>query len=128
MKNLVKQFNDFINEEKSTKNPIDTHKEFIEFDESRLMGATKIADNAKERGGNAMLTYNHFIVKLPYYKNAKNGWSAEDRNRAIKEYNELVEDLVSTKTDLRIDQIEFQKLVGKIEVLGELIIKYNEIY
>jgi len=125
MKNQVKEFNEFVNESKLQK---DLNKTFVDFDESRLMGATKIADNAKERGGNAMLTYNHFVVKLPYYKKAKKGWTVEDRDAAIKEYNQLIDELAATKDTLKIKQIPFQKLVGKIEVLGELIIKYNEIY
>lgn len=125
MKNVVKEFSEFINEAKSQKDP---NKSFIEFDESRLMGATKIAENAKEKGGNALLTYNHFVVKLPYYKKAKKGWTVEDRDAAIKEYNELIDELAATKNTVKIKQIPFQKLVGKIEVLGELIIKYNEIH
>lgn len=129
MKNQVKQFSEFINEAKSTKKPQDKlEKKFIEFDESRLMGATKIAENAKERGGNALLTYNHFVVKLPYYKKAAKGWTDLDRDSAIKEYNSLIDELALTKKTVNIKQIPFQKLVGKIEVLGELIIKYNEIY
>jgi len=125
MKSIVKEFSQFINEAKSQK---DSNKNFIEFDKSRLMGATKIAEAAKEKGGNSMLTYNHFVVKLPYYKKAKGGWSVEDRDAAIKEYNELIDELTATKDTLEIKQIPFQKLVGKIEVLGELIIKYNEIH
>ena len=46
---------------------------------------------------------------------------------AKKEYKELLEKLYkSTKGDMNIEQIAFQELVGKIEVLGELIIKENE--
>lgn len=125
MKNQIKEYNEFVNEAKLQK---DLNKTFVEFDESRLMGATKIADNAKKRGGNALLTYNHFAVKLPYYKKAAKGWSEKDKAAAIKEYNQLIDELAATKDTLKIKQIPFQKLVGKIEVLGELIIKYNEIY
>jgi CRISPR/Cas system CMR-associated protein Cmr1 (group 7 of RAMP superfamily) len=125
MKNQVKQFGEFINE---AKKPEDLKKKFIEFDESRLAGATTIAETAKEKGGNALLTYNHFVVKLPYYKKAAKGWSEKDKDAAIKEYSSLLVDLYSTKKNLKIKQLDFQKLVGKIEVLGELIIKYNEIY
>ena len=46
-------------------------KSFDEFAEKRMGGATKIANNAKEKGGPAMLTYHHFKVKLPYYKDLK---------------------------------------------------------
>ncbi len=43
---------------------------------------------------------------------------------AEKEYKQLLEKLYSsTKKGMNIGQVEFQKLVGKIEVLGELLIK-----
>lgn len=95
------------------------------FAETRLGGAEKIADNAKEKGGAALLTYHHFEVKLPYYeKAAKGDLNIDD---AKKEYKDLLEKLYeSTKGDMGIEQIAFQELVGKIEVLGELIIKENE--
>ena len=48
-------------------------KSFDEFAEKRMGGATKIANNAKEKGGPSMLTYHHFAVKLPYYKEASEG-------------------------------------------------------
>ena len=48
-------------------------KSFDTFAEKRLGGATKIADGAKEKGGPSMLTYHHFVVKLPYYKDAAEG-------------------------------------------------------
>lgn len=139
MKNVVKEFREFINEAKSEEtdkapakskvNPIDAlDQKFKEFSESRLMGATKIAEGAKERGGNAMLTHHHFVVKLPYYKKAVNGWTKADRDSAVEEYNQLVEELYLTRSSVKIDQTAFQKLVGKIEVFGELVIKYDEIY
>jgi hypothetical protein len=41
-----------------------------------------------------------------------------------KEYKKLLEQLYnSTKDGMDIKQIQFQELVGKIEVLGELLIK-----
>ena len=85
-------------------------------------GAEKISNNAKEKGGLSMLTYHHFVVKLPYYKKASEGkLNMED---AEKEYKQLLEKLYSsTKKGMNIGQVEFQKLVGKIEVLGELLIK-----
>ena len=48
-------------------------KSFDEFAEKRMGGASKIANGAKEKGGPSMLTYHHFIVKLPYYKEAAEG-------------------------------------------------------
>lgn len=95
------------------------------FAEKRLKGATKIADNAKEKGGVSMLTYHHFEVKLPYYEKAAKG--ELNMGDAEKEYKVLLEKLYSsTKGDMNIEQIAFQELVGKIEVLGELIIKSNQ--
>jgi hypothetical protein len=100
--------------------PMDVKME--EFAETRLGGAKKIVDNAEEKGGLAMLTFHHFKVKLPYYKKAKEGkLKIED---AKKEYHDLLEKLyLATKGDMDIEQIAFQELVGKLEVLGELIIK-----
>ena len=97
---------------------------FEEFAETREKGAEKIAKNAKEKGGFSMLTYHHFVVKLPYYKKAAEG--KLDLEGAHKEYKELIKQLhTATKTNMNIDQTAFQKLVGKIEVLGELLIKHK---
>lgn len=93
-------------------------KSFDTFAEKRLTGATKIADSAKEKGGPSMLTYHHFKVKLPYYKKASEG--KFDMDEAKKEFNECVKQLTDN-----MEQVEFQKLVGRIEVLGELIIKHK---
>lgn len=92
------------------------------FAEKRLGGAEKIVNNAKEKGGLALLTYHHFEVKLEYYEKATKG--ELDMEEANKEYNDLLEKLNSkTKGDIDIEQVAFQELLGKMEVLGELIIK-----
>jgi hypothetical protein len=92
------------------------------FADTRLSGAEKIVDNAEKKGGLSMLTYHHFKVKLPYYEKAKKGELKMDE--AKKEYKDLLEKLyIATKDDMDIEQIAFQELVGKIEVLGEIIIK-----
>jgi hypothetical protein len=93
-------------------------KSFDTFAEKRLGGATKIADGAKEKGGPSMLTYHHFVVKLPYYKKASEGDFNVDEAR--KEFKQCVKQLSDD-----MEQIEFQKLMGRIEVLGELIIKHK---
>lgn len=95
-----------------------TPKSFDEFAETRMGGATKIAENAKKKGGASMLTYHHFKVKLPYYNKASEG--KFDVKEAKKEFKECVKQLSDD-----MDQIAFQKLVGRIEVLGELIIKHK---
>jgi hypothetical protein len=96
---------------------------FEEFAKKRHDGAEKISNNAKEKGGPAMLTYHHFVVKLPHYKNAYDGnFDVED---AKKEYKKHLDRLCKLSDGVKIDQVEFQKLVGLIEVLGELIIKHK---
>lgn len=101
---------DILNEAKKQDNT------FEDFAETRGKGAEKIADTAKEKGGLAMLTYNHFKVKAPYYKKASEG--KFDIEKAKKEYEQVYKSISLTMT-----QIEFQKAVGRLEVLGELIIR-----
>lgn len=92
---------------------------FEEFAQKRLEGATKISSEAKTKGGAALLTYHHFVVKLPYYKNAAEGkFKQADAQIELKKY---LDELCTVASDM--DQIHFQRLVGLIEVLGELIIK-----
>lgn len=107
-------------------NPLNEEGDKLEsFAETRLGGAETIAGNAKEKGGAALLTYHHFEVKLEYYEKASKG--ELDMDEAKKEYKDLLEELYqATKSDMDIEQIAFQELLGKMEVLGELIIKENE--
>jgi len=106
---------DLINEGKEEK--------FQEFAETRLKGATKISEGAKEKGGPSMLTYHHFKVKLPYYKKASEGKFKLDE--AKTEFKENLDKLCKLTETVDIQQVQFQKLVGLIEVLGELIIKHS---
>jgi hypothetical protein len=89
--------------------------DFLDFADNRLGGATKIAQNAKEKGGDALLTYHHFVVKLPYYEKAKKG--EMDIDTAKKEFMETL-----AKISLDMDQTTFQTEMGRLEVLGELFI------
>ena len=91
---------------------------FDQFADKRMGGAKKIANTAKEKGGPSMLTYHHFIVKLPYYKKASEG--KFDLKDAKKEFNETLK-----KISMDMNQTEFQKEMGRLEVLGELIIKHG---
>jgi hypothetical protein len=103
---------------KETKDP------FEDFAETRGKGAAKIASNAEEKGGLALLTWHHFKVKAPYYKKATEG--KFNKEQAEKEYKELLEKLYkATSKQMDITQTGFQELVGKIEALGELIIKHK---
>lgn len=99
---------------------------FEEFAQARHDGAKAIADGAKEKGGNALLTYEHFKVKLPYYKKAAAGkfnlkTSQAELTKLMAKLDDGTEKMVS------LTQTQFQRLVGQIEVVGELIIKYNEL-
>jgi len=90
--------------------------ELEDFASTRYAGAEKIADNAKEKGGLALLTWRHFKVKLPYYKKASEG--KLDLEEAKKEFNKTLKSI-----SLDMSQTEFQTEVGRLEVLGELLIK-----
>ena len=114
MANLIDILNEVVNES----------EKFEEFSTKRRDGAEKIADNAKKKGGVSMLTYNHFVVKLPYYDKAKKG--KFDPEKGKEEYKDLLDKLVKATENVDMTQTEFQRLVGKIEVIGELIIKSKE--
>jgi len=89
---------------------------FESFADTREAGAEKIVNNAKKKGGLALLTWHHFKVKLPYYKKAAAG--KFDLEKAQKEFDETYKKISSS-----MSQIEFQREVGRLEVLGELIIR-----
>lgn len=97
--------------------------QFEIFAEKRMGGAEKIAKNAKQKGGSAMLTFHHFNVKLPYYKEAKEG--KFDLEKTKKEYKKHIDELVKASDDVDMTQTRFQQLLGLLEVMGELIIKYK---
>ena len=89
---------------------------FEEFANMRGKGAAKISENAEKKGGLALLTWHHFKVKAPYYKKATEGkFNIED---AEKEFEQTYK-----KISLDMTQIEFQREVGSLEVLGELLIR-----
>ena len=114
--NIVRNVLKEISEEKK-------ETEFQTFAKKRYEGAKKIAENAKSKGGPAMLSYHHFIVKLPHYKKAYEGkFDMDDAKKKLAVYMKKV---CSLTEDVNINQTEFQRLVGLIEVLGELIIKYK---
>lgn len=89
---------------------------FEEFAKTRGEGAAKIAATAEEKGGLALLTWHHFKVKAPYYKKATAG--KFDKESAEKEFEQTLK-----KISLNMTQIEFQREVGRLEVLGELLIR-----
>ena len=102
---------DRFNENKEVKKT-----ELEDFATTRLKGAKKIADTTQEAGGLSLLTYKHYKVKLPYYKKASEG--KLDLVQAKKEFNKILKSV-----SLDMTQTEFQTEVGRLEVLGELLIK-----
>ena len=93
-----------------------TEGKFEEFAITRGKGAAKIAATAEEKGGLSLLTWHHFKVKAPYYKKAEEG--KFDKEAAIKEFEKTLKSI-----SLNMTQIEFQREVGRLEVLGELLIE-----
>lgn len=91
-------------------------KDIEEFAKTRYKGAEKISNGAKEKGGLALLTWRHFKVKLPYYQKAAEG--KLDEVEAKKEFNKTLKSI-----SLDMTQTEFQTEMGRLEVLGELLIK-----
>ena len=89
---------------------------FENFANIRGKGAAKIASTAEEKGGLSLLTWHHFKVKAPYYKKAEEG--KFDKEEAIKEFEKTLKSI-----SLNMTQIEFQREVGRMEVLGELLIR-----
>jgi hypothetical protein len=94
----------------------DKPETFETFADTREAGAEKIADTAHKKGGLALLTWHHFKVKLPYYKRAAAG--RFDLEKAKAEFDATYKRISTSMT-----QIEFQREVGRLEVLGELIIR-----
>ena len=89
---------------------------FENFAVTRGKGAAKIASTAEEKGGLALLTWHHFKVKAPYYKKVEEG--KFDKEAAIKEFEKTLKSI-----SLNMTQTEFQREVGRMEVLGELLIR-----
>ncbi len=93
-----------------------------EFAQKRLKAAEDTASRAQDKGGAAVLTYHHFIVKLPYYRRAANGKFSI--TEAGQELSSLTSQLNRLLTDITpSDRVSFQKIMGKIEVIGELLIE-----
>jgi hypothetical protein len=116
---LIKLYVDFLNEAE------DKNQSFEEFAQIRHDGAKKIVEAAKAKGGPSMLTYHHFVVKLPYYKKAAAG--KFDLRNFTMELDEHVNKLTSKMPpNKEITQTEFQREMGIIEVLGELIIRFQK--
>ncbi len=119
------ELRDKMEAEERTNETIDPKVDLKEFAEKRGDGAKSTVDSSKEKGGLSMLSYDHFKVKLPYYKKAASG--KFDMSDFKDEYDELLNELIeATSKDMNIAQKKFQEIVGKIEVLGELCIRNKD--
>mgnify|MGYP006272928051 CR=1 FL=1 len=78
--------------------------------------------NCKEKELSHFLTKKHFEVKLSIYDKASKNF---DREEMIEQYNSLMLNL-SSKNIEEISSEDFQAITGKIEAIGELIIKNKE--
>jgi hypothetical protein len=119
--NIYIAYLDFINESNNPK------ENFEEFCKNRLAGATKITEMAQKKGGDALLTFHHFEVKLPIYSKAAAG--KFKLSEATTKLDGLVSKLnqsFSSTEGVKMSQTQFQKLVGLIEVWGELIIRFKQ--
>ena len=96
----------------------EAHEELGIFIEKRKAGAAKIAKQATLKGGFSSLTAAHFRAKAkPYDICAKH---LGDK-RAVKEHiNALLKKLKSWD---EMSQMEFQKVMGELEVYGEVAIQ-----
>lgn len=96
-----------------------------EFAEERGDAAQGTVDSTKEKGGLAMLSHDHFKVKIPYYEKAASGEFNIEEFRG--EYQDLLNELLElTSEGFNISQKDFQEILGKLEVLGELCIRNND--
>ena len=96
-----------------------TTNNLIEFIRERKKAAGKIHIQSSRKPGPARLTAKHFEVKLPVYDKAIK--LLED-NKSLKV---LKKEYMSILAQLRKNRqpVKFQELTGKLEALGEILIK-----
>lgn len=97
------------------------HEELEEFIEKRAAGADKIAKQATIKGGYSSLTAAHFAAKKVPYANClkKLGNKA-----ALKSHiGDLLKKLQHWEN---MSQMEFQKVMGQLEVYGEVALQTNK--
>ena len=94
----------------------------MEFLKNRKAGAQETAKKAKEKGGDAMLSYYHFAAKDKPYAEVIRSFKNTGLDSALKlckkEYKRLMKEC-----DLEMPQKEYHAVVGRIEVYGECYIR-----
>lgn len=96
------------------------------FLKNRKAGADASAKAAKEKGGDAILSYYHFAAKdKPYaevIRTLRNEGIESAKKLCKEKYKQLLSDV-----DLDMNQKEYQDVVGKLEVYGECYIKFLDL-
>ncbi len=99
-------------------NGIDDMEEYLD---ARKKGAQDAADKAKAKGGNAMPTFYHFDGKVAAYEKCYKIVKSEKRLVLLHEkYSDTMKKL---KKYREMSQKTFQKIVGELEVWGEIYLK-----
>jgi hypothetical protein len=111
-------------ESKKAEDSENVNQILIDFCKNRKEGAEKIARKSKEKGGLAMLTAWHFFAKLPAYNEAISHIKKNDIHGFLEgKFNKL-----KAKVKLqKVSQKQFQELMGKMEVFGEVACRFHEL-
>lgn len=111
----MRSYDEFlISEVKSVSVP--NNEKFVD---KRKAGAAEIAQKAAAKGGYAELTAWHFKAKAPAYKEAL---KAIKKDEPIAFFESKFRELLS-KLHSSMNQKQFQKLMGELEVWGEVMIQ-----
>jgi hypothetical protein len=96
----------------------EAHEELKTFLEKRKAGAAKIAKQATIKGGYSSLTADHFKAKAKPYEDCIKHLGDK---KAVKEHIKFL--LQKLKSWDKMTQKEFQKVMGELEVYGEVAIQ-----
>lgn len=98
-------------------------EDVMDFLKNRRAGAKDSAAKAKEKGGDAILSYYHFAAKDQPYAEIIKVLKNEGLDAAKKLSKSKYKDLLKA-VDLDVSQKEYQDIVGKLEVYGECYIRF----
>ena len=105
----------------SIKKEMGLKEKFDEFLNKRKAGAEKIAKSARDKGGYSTLTAIHFEAKENPYTDCLK-W--ENKEGKEKHFKAKAEEIYKKLADLdSLTQREFQDLMGRLEVYGEVYIR-----
>jgi len=94
---------------------------FDEFLNKRKAGAEKLEAQTRKKGGYSLLTAIHYAAKEKPYADALKWQNKEGKE---KHFKEKAEEIYKKLADLdSLTQREFQDLMGRLEVYGEVYIR-----